>query len=520
MAWASPVVAWLLLAELRLFAAAESAAMKAFKSAYDAHKKGDILTAEKLYREVLKLDPLATPDTYNNLALLFANDGRRREAQSAWRRGMRLFPEDPMLLKNRHIVFQEPPNEQVERNATAMAASAASSAAEVHRERLDAFAMMEAFRRAFFLERGLPYLPTAGRLAPWAAPVLATPHAIERDIEQLRYLLAEGMLAKEVADFVANSTLLAEYETVLRMAREWCERSGEETLRMEPQPGLALFFGVFGRALHVGVGAEVPGGVLSPRVDFAEVERAFLAKEHRVSAIDGVLSPEGFEALRSLALSSTVWSVSMAKVGYSPAYLKSGFAAPVLAQLEVELRRAFPTLLRGLELHNLWAYMYDGSLGGINVHADSCQVQINFWLTPDSALEADMAEEETDAGLCGLVVYDASPPEEWDFNDYNSMRANGKRISAELEAVGFRNASVAYKANRAVLFDSSYFHKTGALNGRFKKGYVNRRINLTVLFGTRQRLKRRGANLPSRRAGGAARCEGAPDAESCSAARA
>jgi hypothetical protein len=43
------------------------------------------------------------------------------------------------------------------------------------------------------------------------------------------------------------------------------------------------------------------------------------------------------------------------------------------------------------------------------------------------------------------------------------------------------NITVPYAQNRAVIFDSSLVHKTDTF--RFAKGYENRRINLTFLFG-------------------------------------
>ena len=43
--------------------------------------------------------------------------------------------------------------------------------------------------------------------------------------------------------------------------------------------------------------------------------------------------------------------------------------------------------------------------------------------------------------------------------------------------------NVPYKFNRAVLFNSAYFHETDKIN--FKDEYEARRINITYLFGNR-----------------------------------
>jgi hypothetical protein len=43
---------------------------------------------------------------------------------------------------------------------------------------------------------------------------------------------------------------------------------------------------------------------------------------------------------------------------------------------------------------------------------------------------------------------------------------------------------VPHRANRAVIFDSDLFHETDAPT--FKEGYLNRRINVTLLYGRRE----------------------------------
>ena len=47
--------------------------------------------------------------------------------------------------------------------------------------------------------------------------------------------------------------------------------------------------------------------------------------------------------------------------------------------------------------------------------------------------------------------------------------------------------SIPHKFNRAVLFNSDYFHETDELN--FTDKYEARRINVTYLFGDRKKSK-------------------------------
>jgi hypothetical protein len=63
-------------------------------------------------------------------------------------------------------------------------------------------------------------------------------------------------------------------------------------------------------------------------------------------------------------------------------------------------------------------------------------------------------------------------------------RAGDHATAAQiLKDSGAKMINVRHRQNRAVMFNSDLFHKTGTLN--FKDGYENRRINVTMLFGRR-----------------------------------
>jgi hypothetical protein len=120
----------------------------------------------------------------------------------------------------------------------------------------------------------------------------------------------------------------------------------------------------------------------------------------------------------------------------------------------------------------MWAYKYDQEMSGIGMHADPAVVNVNFWITPDDA--------NLDAESGGLVVHRAEAPPEWDFREYNNNPARIARFLAENDAGRF---VVPYRENRAVIFNSSLFHATDKF--RFRPGYLNRRINITMLYGNR-----------------------------------
>jgi hypothetical protein len=88
------------------------------------------------------------------------------------------------------------------------------------------------------------------------------------------------------------------------------------------------------------------------------------------------------------------------------------------------------------------------------------------------------------------LVY--SSPETWDPNlparlyDSTSTRAIAQRIGepgSNKRRQG-RSILIPYRQNRAIIFNSDLFHATAEL--RFRLGYDNRRINVTMLYGYRQ----------------------------------
>ena len=111
---------------------------------------------------------------------------------------------------------------------------------------------------------------------------------------------------------------------------------------------------------------------------------------------------------------------------------------------------------------------------GIDVHADFAAINVNFWITPETA--------NLNPKNGGLVVYDAEAPIDWTFKQYNASRESVQRRKFLTEHDSGKTV-VPYNGNRIVLFNSSLFHETDTIE--FKQGYENRRINVTMLFGNR-----------------------------------
>ena len=81
----------------------------------------------------------------------------------------------------------------------------------------------------------------------------------------------------------------------------------------------------------------------------------------------------------------------------------------------------------------------------------------------------------------GLVIWDKQAPLDWDFAKFNADESAAYDFLAKS---GAKPVKIPYRANRAVIFDSNLFHKTDEI--AFAEGYENRRINITMLYGRRR----------------------------------
>eukprot|EP00947_MAST-08B_sp_MAST-8B-sp1_P001603 g1603.t1 len=214
--------------------------------------------------------------------------------------------------------------------------------------------------------------------------------------------------------------------------------------------------------------------------------------------IDNLLSPQALAALVTWAEEATVWTDI--KRGYLGAHiLADGLLDDLFVGLIAELRQAFPRVIGQLEIVDLWAYKYaEGDGDGIGIHADDALVNLNWWVAPDDAAAA--VEEGEGPGPAiggggggGMTVFHSHAPEDADIaRDFNSPAIDLRGI--EQQGGGHRQGqgavSIPYRQNRAVLFTSTRLHRTEPYH--FRKGYRNRRINFTALFGRRRPRREQG----------------------------
>jgi hypothetical protein len=203
----------------------------------------------------------------------------------------------------------------------------------------------------------------------------------------------------------------------------------------------------------------------------AQTSDAWLSSRPQIAVVDDLLTPEALAELRRFCLETPSWR-DLYPSGYLGAVPLGGFACPLLGQIAEELAAAFPAIFRSHPLKYIWGFKYDSRLGGIGLHGDDAAVNVNFWITPDEA--------NLDPECGGLVVWDIAAPLEWAFD---KMNRDNSAMRDFLASHGAKPIRVPHRQNRAVIFDSDLFHETDAI--RFKEGYLNRRINITMLYGRR-----------------------------------
>lgn len=283
-------------------------------------------------------------------------------------------------------------------------------------------------------------------------------------------LANRGKILSE-SDRIADS-FAAYLDTARVMAAQETPGDAAHKLRHDEEQHAWLAANGIGTASELQLigGARIPGPAINPAN--AALAARWPGAQPQLLVIDDLLTPEALAALRHYCLASNMWR-NVHPDGYLGAFPENGFAAPLVAQIAEEMRDTFPAIFAGHPLRYHWAFKYDSSLSGIEVHADEAAVNVNFWITPDVA--------NTDPESGGMVVWDKAAPLHWDFAKFNADPAAAYDF---LEKSGARAITVPHRANRAVIFDSNLFHRTDTI--AFAPGYENRRVNVTLLFGRRR----------------------------------
>jgi len=493
--------------------------MNLHDQAFAAHQRGDLAQAEHLYGQALAAEPNAFAPRHL-LGLLRAQQGRFDEALAQIGQALTVNPDAPEALLNYGNVLKK---------------------LRRHDEALAAYSRVVALRPDFvgaWYNRGNCYnemMRPAEAVADYDRVLAASPghegalvnrgnalHGLKREDEAL------ASFDRALAINPRNAETWKNRGITLRVLKRFGDALESFDRALALQPGnpelmncrghalcesdrVAEAFEVFRQSAARGIGQGTPNGADTPpqklrhdaeqqaylgvraRVDgplfldggarlsgpainpanAEKVTREWNSTNPQLVVIDNLLTPEALAELRRFCLGSNVWRHTY-NDGYVGAFPEHGFAAPLLAQIADEFAKTFPAIFDGHPLGYLWAFKYDSKMRGINIHADVAAVNVNFWITPDDA------NQDPEHG--GLVVWDKMAPLDWDFEAYNG---DVEKTRAFLRDSGAKSVTVPYRANRAVVFDSDLFHETDVIS--FKDGYENRRINVTLLYGRREK---------------------------------
>lgn len=334
------------------------------------------------------------------------------------------------------------------------------------------------FERAYLLKRGIP-LNWKGedksiKYSP-NLPFKIGKHKLKHEIEQLEFLLKKDLIPGYFKQSIHRyQKLLADYSEPLN-----------QNLLVELKPEHNhLISNAYDRNIYIEE-PQIKYPIINPNLDVDNIQKRYFETGAGMVSFDNFLSENVLKALTDFCLNSSIWNDYTKSGGYLGAYMDDGFNAPFLYEIAQAMRSTFPEIFKGMPLIYMWAFKYDSTLNGIGLHADSAVVNVNFWITPD---EANL---NPDTG--GLGVYDIEAPQEWDFSDYNS---DTEAIEKFLEEHQPEKYEFPYKQNRVVMFNSRLFHETSPF--QFKEGYENRRINITMLFGTHSFKYHKGFNSNER----------------------
>jgi len=327
----------------------------------------------------------------------------------------------------------------------------------------------QAFTQLFHRERGsgwngAPFIADSDKGALNSNPVRAASFFFENLAGHIDYLIERGKLhtsfvelAGIYRDIVAESAGTADASSLITLTPAQAER----------------IQAVLPRALHHVDSAPVPGAAVNPALDDAAIQQDYRESPWRMTWFDDFLTPEALKSLRDFCLESTIF-FRQSHNTFVSSYLQEGFNCSVLYQIAAELKARFPGVLGPLHLQNIWCYRQAAEGDGVRAHSDQAAVTFNFWITAD---DANLDKEHG-----GLVLYDKEQPLEWDWYKTNMEKDSPavlQRIMAYLEDAN--TTTIPYHENRAVMFYSNMFHRSDRF--RFKPGYVNRRMNVTMLFG-------------------------------------
>jgi Tfp pilus assembly protein PilF len=439
------------------------------------HRQGDAVAAEPLYRAVLADEP-AHGEANHNLGMLLAQRGCDAESLPLFQAALKSQPgvDQYWLSYASALLATGHPREAQMVLSRGQQRGLASPAMDVLLQKAQAALQPS--------EAGMRFeLATAhaiqGRMqdaiAAYRETIAIAPDHAEAHFRLGSILSETGNIAGGFAHYMHRAALVHQGRTFRQSKPEPEHKTKHDREQREYlAERLGLDASSATRPFHLEDGARLPGPAVNPANATPELARQWRDSHPQMVVMDDFLAPAALEKLRRYCAGSTIWHRNY-DAGYIGATPEDGLACPLMAQIAEEIIATFPQMIGTHGFRYLGAFKYDSTLStGTNTHADNAVVNVNFYIAPDEA--------NLDAESGGMDIWDVAVPPNEDMRKYNSDEAAAREF---LHRSNARLTRIPHRANRAVIFKSDLFHKTS--DCRFREGYLNKRINVSLLFGNR-----------------------------------
>jgi len=451
-----------------------------------AHRAGQAQAAERHYRNFLQIQP-GHGGAHHNLGLLIVQRGAPDEALAHFAlackadpaRGQNWFsyakamlaagrPQDalPLLEQARSRGISGPGFETVLQQAQVRSA-ADDPVAAAARSR-DAIAQQPDNAELHFQLGNALALQGAGEeaIAAYRQAVALSPDFAEAHFRLGSLLSENGRIAEGFSHYLRRAELVRGHVGAAPTS-EPPHKIKHDREQRQYLAGLGIE-----AAFHLEEGGRIDGPAVNPANYTDGLLKRWQESQPQLVVMEDFLTPPALERLRRYCAGSTIWH-RIYSAGYIGATPQDGLACPLMAQIAEEIQSTFPAIIGAHRFRYLGAFKYDSTLStGTNIHADYSAVNVNFYIAPD---EANLDPESG-----GLDVWDVATTSEAQMRQLNG---NEEMARAFLKSSNAKLMRIPHRANRAIIFRSDLIHKTS--DCRFAEGYLNKRINVSLLFGDR-----------------------------------
>ena len=129
---------------------------------------------------------------------------------------------------------------------------------------------------------------------------------------------------------------------------------------------------------------KVRNNYINQQLNFSEIEMMYTSSDPEIVVIDDFLTQDFLEDLRIFFRCANIFKYPYSR-GYIGAFLGKGMANKALLEFSTELKKSLKRIFLDYHLSQAWSFKYDANREGIGVHADDARVNVNFWITNDSA---------------------------------------------------------------------------------------------------------------------------------------